>query len=158
GMQGMQAGSSKAPQASVRSRSIPEITFFFYYLSNAFPQGVDPDKWCKSQFFLAKAVWTSKDTALQKYIVNFVWDGKLTAIHDPSNQYKLIEFHRQTGSPRALQLVKEHWSNLHRDPKIPIFVCNAAWDEVNEPGPPRAGVLRGYTLTHRGNPWFIGER
>jgi hypothetical protein len=139
------------------------IAFYFMVLSSALKKrSGDITDWISKQYYMVKAIWTPKEEELKKkYLVEFVWDRKYKTIPDEKNEYQRIDYYRHStkGSPKTLELIKTSgWSNVNFKPHIPVFVCWSAWNELNEPGEPRSGLLEGFTATKRGNPWFKGER
>jgi hypothetical protein len=145
------AGSPAQPSPAAR---VPEVKVLFWVLSSVGRK--DVAQLVKSQIDLLRAIWKPKDDDLKKFEVNFIWDGTFKGIGDKDKRYRRIEI-RRGGAPMALQLVKDNYSNAEFKPEIPVFVCEVAWDEDNEPGEPRDGFLRGYTLV-KSLPWFTGER
>lgn len=149
------------PQLLSRMPPIPVVNLRFFVLSNlVVPEGVRSvqdliNSWVGS----VRYFWSPGEKGVAaKYAVTFQWDETYKLIGDSTNAFKRIDFF-SSGSPQALSLVRENWTNPHFNPDIPIFVCSAAWDEDNEPGQPHDGLLSGHTLTKGGDPsWFRGER
>src|SRR5207244_2543073 len=80
---------------------------------------------------------------VKKFGVNFQWDNTFKNIVDSNNTFRRIDIRLSSGAPIALKLVKGNYSNPSFNSDIPIFICHAAWDELNEPGKPRDGLLHG---------------
>jgi hypothetical protein len=126
----------------------------FFVLSSVANKQIDA--FIRSSIAWARVLWKPQDDDLKKFEVSLMWDGKVTPILDKDNMFRRIDFKKE-GSPKALQLVKENYSNPNFNPEVPVFVCQAAWYEPEEPGEPRDGMLRGFTLV-KSLPWFTGER
>jgi len=136
---------------------LPSIQFAFFCIPAANDGKRDVAKFCRDQMNFASTVWNPKGPPEKGGPVGFTWDNNLRPVTDKDNHFKLIEF-TPDGSPKALQLVKENWT-VQAGPIIPVFVCYAAWDKLRDGGDkPREGLMKGFTLTKRGNPWFTGDR
>src|SRR5438445_1233816 len=136
----------------------PVVNLRFFVLSNAKREKGGMQDFLKQLVNLLKGIWKPKEPDVKKFAVNFQWDNTFKNIVDSNNTFRRIDIRLSSGAPIALKLVKGNYSNPSFNSDIPIFICHAAWDELNEPGKPRDGLLHGFTLTKKGNPWFSGER
>jgi hypothetical protein len=138
----------------------PEVEFQFFVLSTALTKSTKD--FIESAMNLVQFIWkprSDKDDyeATKKFLVTSKWDGTFKTIEDKDEYYKRIDFPIKGAADKSLELVKDNFSNTMINPIIPIFICYSAWDELNEPGTPREGLLRGFTLV-KSLPWFTGER
>ena len=133
----------------------PVLNFRFFALSHATFGSQGSTGFADQLLTMAKALWNPREEALQKYGTIFLWDKVIQPIQDPQREFRRIDF-RISGSPKAIKLVTANVSNIHFDPVIPVFLCVAAWDEINEPGEPRDGLLQGYTLSKLSGRWWPG--
>lgn len=140
--------------------SLPEVEYVFFVLSTALSK--QTEAFIRSSVSLGQAIWRpdpKKDNydAVKKFEVTCRWNGGFKTVEDKDGNYKRIDFPLDKASEKALKLVADNFSNPNFDPVIPVFICYSAWDELNEPGAPRAGLLNGFTLV-KSLPWFSGER
>lgn len=139
---------------------LAEVEFQFFVLSTALTKNTK--EFIETSMGLVQYIWkprTEKDDfeSTKKFQVTSKWNSSIKTIDDKDGYYKRIDFPSNGAADKALKLVKENFSNPQFDPIIPVFICFAAWDEVNEPGTPRDGLLKGFTIV-RSLPWFTGER
>ena len=146
---------ANAPTNPASPPALPQVNVLFFVLSSVTKKKIDD--FIKASVSFLSAIWKPKDDDLKRFEVSFVWDGTYKSIADKSGKYRRIEFRTKDGSPAALQLVKDNYSNPTFNAEVPVFVCEVAWDQDNEPGDPRDGDLRGFTLV-KSLPWFTGER
>jgi hypothetical protein len=111
---------------------------------------------------LLQSIWrprADKDDyeTTKNFEVKSKWNGSFKAIDNSKGEFSRIDFPRDGSADTALKLVKDNFANSEFDAVVPVFICNAAWDELNEPGSPRDGFMRGFTLV-KSLPWFTGER
>lgn len=149
-----------AKQPAPKTQSPPEVKFEFYVLSTAVTKNTKT--FIENSVSMVQAIWTPRKDeenydSLKKYAVSSTWSGEFKTIEDKNNFYKRIDFPLNKASDQTLSLIKENFSNGNWDPVVPVFICYSAWDEFNEPGSPREGLLRGFTVI-KSLPWFSGER
>lgn len=158
------AGSPPAPAAAKqpppKTQSLPEVVFVFYVLSSALTKTTKT--FIENSMAMVQYIWKPRQEAdnydeVKKFAVTAKWDGSFKTIDDKNDFYKLIEYPLNKPSDKTLSLIKDNFSNPNFDAIVPVFICYAAWDELNEPGTPREGLLRGFTVV-RSLPWFTGER
>lgn len=147
--------SANASPGSSEKKSIPEVEFLFFVLSSA--KHASMQQFVQSSFTWVKTIWTPKDEDTQRFEVKMKWDGTLKTIADADGTYKRIDIPKVDAPPKAMALVNENFMNAGFEPIVPVFICNAAWDELNDKDPPRDGESRGFTLT-KSLPGFSGER
>lgn len=146
---------ANAPAKPAAPPPLPQVKLLFFVLSSVTNKKIDD--FIKSSVSWLSVIWKPKDDDLKRFEVSFAWDGTFKSIADKDKKYRRIEFRTKGGAPAALELVKNNYSNPNFNAEVPVFICEVAWDEDNEPGGPRDGELRGFTLV-RSLPWFSGER
>jgi len=146
---------NKNAQTPVQApKPLPVVNLVFFVLSSVTkPKIAD---FLTTLVTWARVLWKPKDDDLKKYEVNLLWDQTFKPIPDQNKTFRRIDF-LKSGSPAALQLVKNNYSNPDFKPAIPIFIVEAAWDELFDGGQPHDGNTRGYTLV-KFERWFTGER
>lgn len=146
---------AKTPAKPASPPTLPQVNVLFFVLSSVTNKKID--EFIKSSMSWLSTIWKPKDDDLKRFEITFVWDGTFKSVTDKDRKYRRIEFRTKGGSPAALQLVKDNYSNPNFNAEVPVFICEVAWDEDNERGEPRDGELRGITLV-KSLPWFTGER
>ncbi len=158
------AGSPPAPalvkQPSAKTQSLPEVGFVFYVLSSAITKTTKT--FIETSMAIVQSIWKPRQEdenyeSVKKFAVTSKWSGSLKTIEDKNDFYKRIDYPLNKPSEKTLSLIKDNFSNPNFDAIIQVFICYSAWDELNESGTPRDGLLRGFTLV-RSLPWFSGER
>ena len=151
--------SSQPPRAQMRSAP-PQVTFSFFALSTLDP--VNVTRLVTDSMRLVQVIWHPRlgdDTyeSTKDFEVKSAWNGQFRTVDNRSGEFNRIDFPRDGAAVKALQLVKQNFENSDFAAIVPVFICNAAWDEREEPGSPRNGPTKGFTLV-RSLPWFTGER
>ena len=154
-------GGAKAPaKPPAKAPALPEAEFRFFALSTLEPKGVP--KTIENAMSLVQSIWQPRKDKedydrTKKFEVRSKWSGSFTTVENAKGEFSRIDFPRNAAADKALKLVKDNFANPDLDPVVPVFVCHAAWDEEEEPGSPRDGLLRGFTLV-KSLSWFTGER
>jgi hypothetical protein len=139
---------------------VPEVEFLFFTLSTL--EAVKVANRIAASMRLVESIWRprpDKDDyeTTKAFAVKSKWSGAFQTIDNSKGEFSRIDFPREGAAAKALQLVNRNFENAAFAAVIPVFLCDAAWDEVNEPGTPRPGLMKGFTLV-RSLPWFTGER
>ncbi len=150
-------GSTKTP---AKPRALPEVEFSFFVLSTI--KAARISKLIANAMHLIQFIWrprADKDDydRTKRFEVKSKWSGSFKTIDNRKGEFSRIEFPRNGGAAKALKLVKDNFSNPNLDAVVPVFICNSAWYERMEPGLPRDGLMRGFTMV-KSLPWFAGER
>lgn len=149
-----------AKQPPAKTAAWPEVEFSFFVLSSAITKTTKT--FIENAMAFVQSIWMPRKDEenfdnLKKFAVTSKWSGEFKTIEDKAGFYKRIDFPLNKASDKTLSLIKDNFSNANFDPIVPVFICYAAWDEFNEPGSPREGLLRGFTVI-KSLPWFSGER
>jgi hypothetical protein len=157
---GAAAGAGNSTTAAAKPSALPEAEFSFFALSTIEAAGIP--KFIANAMHLVQLIWrprADKDDyeSTKRFEVKPKWSGTVKTIDNRKGEFSRIDFPRNDSAEKALKLVKDNFANPNFDAVVPVFICNAAWDELNEPGSPRDGLMRGFTLV-KSLPWFTGER
>ena len=147
-------------KTSAKPRPLPEVEFSFFALSTIEASRIA--KLIENAMNVVRLIWrprADKDDyeSTKGFEVKSKWSGSFKTIDNRKGEFSRIDFPRDGAPEKALELVKDNFANPNFDAVVPVFICNSAWDELNEPGSPRDGLLRGFTLV-KSLPWFTGER
>lgn len=156
---GAVAGASKGP-ATGNASVPPAVEFAFFALSTIAAARIP--KLIANVMALVRAIWrprADKDDyeSTRRFEVKSTWNGSFTTVGNNKGEFSRIDFPRMGSATKALKLVQDNFANPEWRAVVPVFICDSAWDEVNEPGLPRDGLMKGFTLV-RSLPWFTGER
>jgi hypothetical protein len=149
------ANKNSVEPAKKTNIQLPVVNFLFFVLSSATNKSIQD--FISESFFMVKAFWTPRNADVKKFEVEFSWDKIFKLIYDKNGAFKRIDFPISKAPESVLEVIKNNYSNPGLNPEIPVFLFDAAWDELNDKNPPRGGELRGFTITHT-LPWFTGER
>lgn len=149
-----------AQQPPVKTPALPEVQFVFYVLSSALTKTTKT--FIENSIAMVQFIWNPRKEddnydEVKKFAVTSKWDGSFKTITDKNDFYKRIDYPTSGASDKTLSIIKDNFSNPNFDATVPVFICYSAWDELNEPGTPREGLLRGFTVV-RTLPWFTGDR
>jgi hypothetical protein len=132
-----------------------KIDFSFFALPSAGEAKKDLTALANNQLSFAAAVWNPKALPKNEDRVTFVWNGSLKTATEAKDD-RVIQC-SDNNSEQGARLVRVNvtFTDL---PVIPVFLCYSLWDNINDGGSPRPGLLKGFTLTRRGTPRFAGQR
>lgn len=159
GLESNQPAVSQPPKtvgSPANPSQLPEIKFIFFVASSVTNKNISG--FINSSMAMLRSIWRPIDVNVKQFQVNFSWDGSFKTIDDKNQKYRRILFPRNFVPPiQVLTLVNDNYANTAFKAEVPVFICEVAWDEMDEPGVPRDGDLRGFTIVNI-LPWFKGER